>query len=100
MVQYPEFDRRERFGTSIKGAVPASSRVGRTLEDPIAEGDRLGLQYKNRQLFVIVIKVVAPQERYEGRIQGFVDPQPVLEVEGLKVSSIVAFCHDDIWSVE
>ena len=70
MVKYPEFDKRERFGTSIKGSVPASNRVARTPEDGIAEGDQVSLQYKNRQLFVIVIKVVAPQERYEGRVQG------------------------------
>jgi hypothetical protein len=49
---------------------------------------------------VIVTRVVTPQERYEGRVHRFLDPQPVREVEGLKVSSIVGFCHDDIWSVE
>ena len=97
MVQYPEFDKCDRFGTSINGAVSASSRA---LEDPIAEGDRVSLQYKKRRLFVIVTRVVAPQERYEGRVHRFVDPQPVREFEGLKVSSIVGFCHDDIWSVE
>jgi hypothetical protein len=85
----------------MDAAMPPSSRVARTLEDPIGAGDRVSLQYKGKQLFVIVISVVAPQERYEGRVQGFVDPQqPVLEFEGLKVSSIVGFCHDDIWSVE
>jgi hypothetical protein len=72
MVKYPEFDKRERFGTSIEDAVPLS-RVTRTPEDRIAEGDQVRLHYKNRQLFVIVINVVAPQERYEGRVQGFVD---------------------------
>ena len=77
----------------------ASSRVARSLEDRIAEGDRVSLQYKKRRLFVIVTRVVAPQERYEGRVHTFV-PQPVREFEGLKVSSIVGFCHDDIWSVE
>ena len=100
MVQYPEFDRCDRFGTSINGAVSASSRVARSLEDRIAEGDRVSLQYKKRRLFVIVTRVVAPQERYEGRVHTFVDPQPVREFEGLKVSPIVGFCHDDIWSVE
>jgi hypothetical protein len=84
----------------MEGAVPPSSRVARTLEDPIGTGDRVSLQYKGKQLFVIVIGVLAPQERYEGRVQGFVDPQPVVEFEGLKVSSIVGFCHDDICSVE
>jgi hypothetical protein len=70
-------------------------------EDPIGAGDRVSLQYKGKQLFVIVISVVAPQERYEGRVQGFVDPQQLLlEFAGLKVSSIVGCCHDDIWSVE
>jgi hypothetical protein len=44
------------------------------------------------QLFVIVINVVMPQERYEGRVQGFVD-------RGLKAGCIVGFCHD-IWRVE
>jgi hypothetical protein len=63
MVKYPEFDKREKFGTSIKGSVPPSNRVARTPEDRIAEGDQVRLQYKNRQLFVIAIKVVAPQER-------------------------------------
>jgi len=82
------------------GAVSASSRVARTPEDRVAEGDQVRLQYKNRQLFVIVIKVVAPQERYEGRVQGFVDRPPALEIDGLKAGSIVGFCHDDIWSVE
>jgi alkylhydroperoxidase/carboxymuconolactone decarboxylase family protein YurZ len=43
--------------------VPPSNRVARTPEDRIAEGDQVRLQYKNRQLFVIAIKVVAPQER-------------------------------------
>ena len=101
MVQYPEFDKRERFGTLMEGATPPSSRVARTLEDPIDTGDSVRLRYKGKQLFVIVISVVAPQERYEGRIQGFVDPQqPLFEFEGLKVNSIVGFCHDDIWSVE
>ena len=85
----------------MEGAVPPSSRVARTLEDPIGTGDRVSLQYKGKKLFVIVISVVAPQERYEGRVHGFVDPQqPLLEFEGLKVSSIIGFCHDDIWSVE
>jgi len=46
MVQYPGFDKYERFGKSIKGAVPASSRVARIPEDRIAEGDRETLQYK------------------------------------------------------
>ncbi len=100
MVKYPEFDKRERFGTSIKGAVPASGRVARTPEDHIAEGDQVRLHYKNRQLFVIVIKVVATQERYEGRIQGFVDHPPAFETNGLKAGCIVGFCHDDIWRVE
>ena len=100
MVKYPEFDKRERFGTSIKGSVSASNRVARTPEDGIAEGDQVSLQYKNRQLFVIVIKVVAPQERYEGRVQGFVDCPPALELDGLKAGCIVGFCHDDIWRVE
>jgi hypothetical protein len=100
MVQYPEFDKRERFATSMEGAVPPSSRVARTLEDPIAEGDQVRLQYKNRQLFVIVIKVVAPQERYEGRVQGFVDSPTALEIDGLEAGCIVGFRHDDIWSIE
>jgi hypothetical protein len=113
MVQYPEFDKRETFATSMEGAVPPSSRVARTLEDPIAEGDQVRLQYKNRQLFVIVIKVVAPQERYEGRVhgfvpqeryggrvQGFVDSPTALEIDGLEAGCIVGFRHDDIWSVE
>jgi hypothetical protein len=99
MVQYPEFDKRERFATSMEGAVPTSSRVARTLEDPIAEGDQVRLQYKNRQLVVIVIKV-APQERYEGRVQGFVDSQTALEIDGLEAGCIVGFRHDDIWSIE
>jgi hypothetical protein len=85
----------------MDAAMPPSSRVARTLEDPIGAGDRVSLQYKGKQLFVIVISVVAPQERYEGRVQGFVDPQQLLlEFAGLKVSSIVGCCHDDIWSVE
>jgi hypothetical protein len=100
MVKYPEFDKRERFGTSIEGAVPASSRVARTPEDRIAGGDQVSLQYKNRQLFVIVIKVVVPQERYEGRIQRFVDHPLAFEMNGLKAGCIVGFCHDDIWRVE
>jgi hypothetical protein len=44
MVQYPEFDEPAKFGTSMEGAVPPSNRVARTLEDPIAEGDRVSLQ--------------------------------------------------------
>jgi hypothetical protein len=99
MVKYPEFNKRERFGTSIEGAVP-SSRVARTPEDCIAEGDQVRLHYKNRQLFVVVINVVAPQERYEGRVQGFVDHPPTFEINGLKLGCIVGFCHDDIWRVE
>jgi hypothetical protein len=80
--------------------VPPSSRVARTLEDRIAEGDQVRLQYKNRQLFVIVIKVVAPQERYEGRVQGFVpqeryegrvqgfvDSPTALEIDGLEAGA-------------
>jgi hypothetical protein len=100
MVKYLEFDKREKFGTSIKGSVPPSNRVARTPEDRIAEGDQVRLQYKNRQLFVIAIKVVAPQERYEGRVQGFVDCPPALEIDGLKAGCIVGFRHDDIWRVE
>ena len=42
MVKYPEFDKREKFGTSIKGSVPPSNRVARTPEDRIAEGDQTG----------------------------------------------------------
>jgi hypothetical protein len=99
MVKYPEFDKRQRFGTSIEGAVPPS-RVTRTPEDRIAEGDQVRLHYKNRQLFVIVINVVAPQERYEGRVQGFVDAPPTFEINGLKAGCVVGFCHDDIWCVE
>jgi hypothetical protein len=39
MDKYPEFDKRERFGPSIEGAVP-SGRIARTPEDRIlAEGD-------------------------------------------------------------
>ena len=64
--------------------MPPSSRIARTLEDPIAQGDRVSLQYKGTQLFVIVTRVVAPQETYEGRVQGFVMPEPVFEVEDLK----------------
>jgi hypothetical protein len=60
----------------------------------------VSLQYKNRQLFVIVIKVVVPQERYEGRIQRFVDHPLAFEMNGLKAGCIVGFCHDDIWRVE
>jgi hypothetical protein len=100
MVKYPEFDKPERFGTSMDGAVPPSSRVARTLEDPVAEGDRVRLQHKGMQLFVIVTKVVAPQKTYEGRIQGFVTPQPVLEFEHLKLGEIVGFRHDDIGGVD
>jgi hypothetical protein len=59
----------------------------------------VSLQYKGKQLFAIGIKVAAPK-KYERRVQGFVDPQPVLEFEGLKVSSIVGFGHDDVWGVE
>src|SRR6266540_6924678 len=95
MVKYPEFDKREKFGTSIKGSVPPSNRVARTPEDRITEGDQVSLQYKNRQLFVIVIKVVAPQERYEGRVQGFVDCPPALEIDGLKAGYIVVAEADD-----
>jgi hypothetical protein len=84
----PEFDKREIFGTSIEGAVPPS-RVMRTPEDRIAEGDQVSLQYKNRQLFVVVIKIVAPEERYEGRVQGFADAPPALEINGLKAGCIV-----------
>jgi hypothetical protein len=100
MVKYPEFDKRERFGTSFSGAEPPASRVARTLEDPIDTGDRVRLRYKGKQLFVIVIRVVAPQERYEGRVQGFVgNPQdpPVLEVEDLKVNCVVGFCQQYLW---
>jgi hypothetical protein len=100
MIQYPVFDKPERFGTSMEGAVPPSSRVARTLEDPIAEDDRVRLQYKGTQLFVIVTRVVAPQETYEGRVQGFVTPAPVLEFEDLKLSDIVGFFHGDVWAVE
>jgi hypothetical protein len=49
---------------------------------------------------VIVINVVTPQERYEGRVQGFVDRPPTFEINGLKAGCIVGFCHDDIWRVE
>ena len=98
MVKYPEFDKRERFGT-LGGAVP-SNRGARTPEDHIAEGVQVRLHYKNRQLFVIVVNVVAPQERYEGRVQGFVDDPTALEINGLKAGCIVGFCHDDIWRVE
>jgi hypothetical protein len=97
MDKYPEFDKRERLGSSATGAVPASGRVARTPEDPIGEGDEVRLQYKGRQLFVIVTRVVAPHESYEGRVHRFVDPQLV---EGLKVNWIVGFRHEDIWSVE
>jgi hypothetical protein len=98
MVKYPEFDKRKGFG-ALRGAV-SSSRVARTPEDRIAEGDQVRLHYKNRQLFVIVVNVVAPQERYEGRVQGFLDSPPALEINGLKAGCIVGFCHDDIWGVE
>jgi hypothetical protein len=100
MIQYPAFDKPEKFGTSMEGAVPPCSRVARTLEDPIAEDDRVRLQYKGTQLFVIVTRVVAPQETYEGRVQGFVTPAPVLEFEDLKLSDIVGFFHGDVWAVE
>jgi hypothetical protein len=40
MIKYSEFDKRDTFG-SIDGGVPASSRVARTLEDRIAEGDQV-----------------------------------------------------------
>jgi hypothetical protein len=65
MVKYPEFDKRERFGTSIEDAVPPS-RVTRTPEDRIAEGDQVRLHYKNRQLFVIVINVWRPKRDMKG----------------------------------
>jgi hypothetical protein len=68
--------------------------------DRIAEGDQVRLHYKNRQLFVIVVNVVASQERYEGRVQGFADAPPTFEINGLKAGCIVGFCHDDIWRVE
>ena len=100
MIQYPVFDKPERFGTSMEGAVPPSTRVARTLDDPIAEGDRVSLQYKGTQLFVIVTRVVAPQETYEGRVQAFVTPEPVFEIEDLKAGCIVGFRHDDIGGVE
>jgi alpha-acetolactate decarboxylase len=70
------------------------------LDDPIAEGDRVSLQYKGTQLFVIVTRVVAPQETYEGRVQAFVTPEPVFEIEDLKAGCIVGFRHDDIGGVE
>jgi hypothetical protein len=37
---------------------------------------------------------------HEGRVHRFVDPQLVLDVEGVKVNCIVGFHHDDIWGVE
>jgi hypothetical protein len=54
----------------------------------------------HKQLSVIVINVVAPQERYERRVQGFVDRPPTFEINGLQAGCIVGFCHDDIWRVE
>jgi hypothetical protein len=46
---------------------------------------------QDRQLFVIVDNVVTPHERYEGRVQGFVDRPPTFEINGLKAVCIVGF---------
>jgi hypothetical protein len=86
-MAYPEFDKRERFGPSIEGAVP-SGRIARTRK-AVSQRVTRCVCYKNRQLFVIVINVVTPQERYEGRVQGFVDRPPTFEINGLKAGCIV-----------
>jgi hypothetical protein len=41
MAKYPEFDKRERFGPSIEGAVP-SGRIARTRKAVGASATRIG----------------------------------------------------------
>jgi hypothetical protein len=46
MVKYPEFDKRERFGSSSSGETSAASPVAATPEEPIPVFSVVMLQHK------------------------------------------------------
>jgi hypothetical protein len=89
MVKYPEFDKREKFGSS---ETPAA-----TLEDPIALFSVVMLQHKGMPFRVRLAKVVA-RGRFEGHVLGPLPP--ALEIEDLEPGCIIGFGLDDVWGVE
>jgi hypothetical protein len=93
MVKYPEFDKRERFGSSSSGETPAASRVAAT----IAVFSVVMLQHKGTSFRVRVTKVVA-RDRFEGHVLGVLPP--ALEIEDLEPGCVVGFGLDDVWGVE
>jgi len=97
MVKYPEFDKRERFGSSSSDETPAASRVAATPEDPIALFSVVMLQHKGTPFRVRLAKVVA-RGRFEGHVLGPLPP--ALEIEDLEPGCIIGFGLDDVWGVE
>jgi hypothetical protein len=80
MVKYPEWDKRERFGSSSSGETPAASRVAATPKDTIAKFTVVMLQHKGTPFRVRVTKVLPP-DRFEGHVLGALPP--ALEIEDL-----------------
>jgi len=97
MVKYPEFDKRERFGSSSSDETPAASRVAATPEDPIALFSVVMLRHKGTPFRVRLAKVVA-RGRFEGHVLGPLPP--ALEIEDLEPGCIIGFGLDDVWGVE
>jgi hypothetical protein len=84
MVKYPEFDKREKFGSSSSGETLALFSV-------------VMLQHKGTPFRVRLAKVVA-RDRFEGHVLGPLPP--ALEIEDLEPGCIIGFGLDDVWGVE
>jgi hypothetical protein len=97
MVKYPEFDKRERFGSSSSGETSAASPVAATTEEPIPVFGVVMLQHKGTSFRVRVTKRVA-RDRFEGHVLGALPP--ALEIEDLEPGCVVGFGLDDVWGVE
>jgi hypothetical protein len=97
MVKYPEWDKRERFGSSNSGETPVANRVAATPKDTIAKFAVVMLQHKGTPFRVRVTKVLLP-DRFEGHVLGALSP--ALEIEDLEPGCVVGFDLDDVWGVE
>jgi len=84
MVKYPEFDKREKSGSSSSGETLALFSV-------------VMLQHKGTPFRVRLAKVVA-RGRFEGHVLGPLPP--ALEIEDLEPGCIIGFGLDDVWGVE
>jgi hypothetical protein len=96
MVEYPNFDKRERYGSSGDWTAPVAARFASISEDVAAEDREVFLQYKARRLRVRVTRVMY-QNEYEGCVLGFEGVPPVVEMDGLQAGSMVGFHHEQIW---